>query len=578
MTFYDFGGELLAMLIKGLILGSLLILGGALLRRNTSARTLSFYWRVGLMSLLILPAVSLLFHGIELPNLAEEEASAPVPAVPQPAAIPSTGNSVPASVPSAATPPAQTPATKSASFALPHLLITLWALGALLIMGRWVVAQVRLKSWIRGGQEVNLQFLAQHGVPTNLRVKIVPQAAAPMVWGLWKPLVIVPGDAHNWSSSQWTVVLNHELTHVKRCDALFLFLTRFAVALHWINPFAWLASRNLQLADERVADDSVLEHGAAPDEYAQVLVDFARSAQQGILAPSMAKPSTVRTRVARILDRSQNRRHPAISTRLSFLSLISGCLFAAGGTYLGTTVVQAEPLKAPAKKPAKETAKQKATKKKLNVIIVNKLQFEFTSLQDAADFLIHVSKQQDKAKTGVTIKLADKKLADRRIRAINLQKIPLSVALRFVTRSTNTAYSVNAAGEIVIMDAKAAPAPKKPAKPKEDGAGAKKIKEKLEAIVYPSISFNGALVSEAIEYIRFTAPRLDSTELDPQKRGINIIIKKPKDPNKKGIESFALGEIEEKDMTLGNLIQRIAKGAGATVEVHEYAVVLVPDK
>lgn len=576
MNFHDFGSELLSMLVKGFILGAMLLLGGLLLQRNSSARTLSFYWRVALLSLLLLPAVSLLFRGIEFPNLAREEA----PLVSTEPTVLEANPSESATAPSAAIPKTPstaipTPEQTSTWFSLPNLMISLWLFGALLILGRWVVAQVKLKSWIKAGQDVNLQFLAQQGVPTNLRVKIVDQASAPMVWGLWKPLVILPSAAHNWSPAQWTLVLNHEMTHVKRADALFLFVTRLAVALHWVNPFAWLASKQLQLADERVADDTVLEKGAAPDEYAQVLVDFARSAHQGTLAPSMAKPSTVRMRVARILDRAQNRSHPALATRLSFLALLSACLFAAGGAYIGSAVAQTKPPKAAEAKPPKETAKQKATKKKLKEIIVNQLLFEFTALNDATDFLVHVSKQQDKAKKGITIKLADKKLAERRIQAINLQKIPLSVALQFVTRTTNTAYTINAEGEVVIMDAKAA-APGKPAKPKKDGPGAKKIKEKLEAIVYSSISFDGSLVSEAVEYIRITAPRLDITEFDPQKKGINLIIKKPKDPNKKGIESIELGKIEEKDMTLGDLLKRIAKDAGATIEVHEYAVVLVP--
>lgn len=58
--------------------------------------------------------------------------------------------------------------------------------------------------------------------------------------------------------------------------------------------------------------------------------------------------------------------------------------------------------------------------------------------------------------------------------------------------------------------------------------GVSYITEKLRRIVIPKIDFEDTTVEEAIDFLRLRANELDITELDPTKKGINFVIRRPR--------------------------------------------------
>ncbi len=54
------------------------------------------------------------------------------------------------------------------------------------------------------------------------------------------------------------------------------------------------------------------------------------------------------------------------------------------------------------------------------------------------------------------------------------------------------------------------------------------ITEKLRRIVIPRIDFEDTSVEEAIDFLRLRAAELDITELDPAKKGVNFVIRRPR--------------------------------------------------
>lgn len=54
------------------------------------------------------------------------------------------------------------------------------------------------------------------------------------------------------------------------------------------------------------------------------------------------------------------------------------------------------------------------------------------------------------------------------------------------------------------------------------------ITEKLRRIVIPRIDFEDTTVEEAIDFLRLRAAELDSLELDPTKKGVNFVIRRPR--------------------------------------------------
>jgi beta-lactamase regulating signal transducer with metallopeptidase domain len=69
------------------------------------------------------------------------------------------------------------------------------------------------------------------------------RACVPMTWGVVYPRVLLPADADAWTADRRTIVLLHELAHVKRLDAFTQFVAQVSVAAFWFNPIVWFAAR-----------------------------------------------------------------------------------------------------------------------------------------------------------------------------------------------------------------------------------------------------------------------------------------------------------------------------------------------
>jgi len=96
------------------------------------------------------------------------------------------------------------------------------------------------------------------------------------------------------------------------------------------------------------------------------------------------------------------------------------------------------------------------------------------------------------------------------------------------------------------------------------------IQEKLDRIIIPSIEFNDASLRVALDNLRRRAAELDTSEPDPAKRGINILIKKSPDEPDYPITFDAT------DLPLRAVLEYIASSAGMKIKVDPHAVVFVP--
>ncbi len=136
------------------------------------------------------------------------------------------------------------------------------------------------------------------------------EARVPFAAGWWRPSIVLPTEATSWSAEQRCTVLRHELAHVAHRDIAWQVIATFATALHWMNPLVWLARRQLTLAHERAADDAVIAGGWDRVNYAALLAAAARGSDRlasGFAVAPMARSSTLRQRVARLVDGAQRR-------------------------------------------------------------------------------------------------------------------------------------------------------------------------------------------------------------------------------------------------------------------------------
>jgi TonB family protein len=171
----------------------------------------------------------------------------------------------------------------------------------------------------------------------------------PMAFGVLRPAVFLPAEARGWSEGRRRVVLLHELAHIERGDVATRLLARVALAMYWWNPLMWIAWRESVKEQEKAADDLVLGAGTKASEYAEHLLEIARTARpaMGWAAIAMARPSQLEGRVRAILDgalaRSPMRRASAWIGGVLAVALVAPI-----------AALQAQPEKAPPYEEAKK--------------------------------------------------------------------------------------------------------------------------------------------------------------------------------------------------------------------------------
>jgi biopolymer transport protein ExbD len=135
-----------------------------------------------------------------------------------------------------------------------------------------------------------------------------PRRMVPFVWGVFRPRIILPYEAYEWTESQLRAVLRHELAHVKRRDPLAMMLTNLCCALYWFHPLVWFAESQMRLEREKACDNEVLSFEPEPADYATHLVSASWFAQESVgTALSMIRRSELEARVAAVLDGAANR-------------------------------------------------------------------------------------------------------------------------------------------------------------------------------------------------------------------------------------------------------------------------------
>ncbi|MDX1396124.1 MAG: M56 family metallopeptidase [Gemmatimonadota bacterium] len=334
---------LAALLGKGLVtsLVALVVLAG--LRRGSAAV------RHGVLAttfcvLLVLPIGEVALPDLALPVLPAREQAAAGPdaaadhgmrrAIPLlPAVEVEARGGSPAAVPA---PGRVTPGARGSRPAMtdgPALLVLIWLAGVFLLTTRLLVDLARLVFVARRGARPPARWdpaiqraarlLGHSRAPARVRISdAVPVAA---VWGVLRPVVVLPEASRGWSAGRLEIVLTHEFAHVLRRDTLTTVVAELATAIHWPNPLAWVAQRRLRFERETACDEQVLRSGTARARYADELLAAARDLRGGLHpGVAMATRSGLHRRIERILSGAAPRRVSPFARPLAATVLLIG--------------------------------------------------------------------------------------------------------------------------------------------------------------------------------------------------------------------------------------------------------------
>lgn len=171
----------------------------------------------------------------------------------------------------------------------PIAVLILWVLGALGMTlraaGGWLLL---LRT--RGGSRY-----FPYGDRAEVRMADV---TTPFTCGVFRPLILLPLDATEWSAVRLRAVILHESAHVRRRDCLARYIAQASRALLWWNLLAWMSAARLYNEQELACDDAVLSAGVAPEDYARALLDTARECSSSLLLGcAMSGSSVLRARL-----------------------------------------------------------------------------------------------------------------------------------------------------------------------------------------------------------------------------------------------------------------------------------------
>jgi RND family efflux transporter MFP subunit len=170
-----------------------------------------------------------------------------------------------------------------------ELLVSVWAAGVIVSVAQIVLAMFAVKGLRGAAVEVSSEWLRQtcHQLSARLGMKRVPnllQSSAidtPALIGCLRTSVVLPSTAlygptedAGAKAETLRMMLAHEFAHVKRRDLWWNWLPLAAQTLLWFHPLAWLASRELRLAQESACDTLAMSAtGAPPHRYGAMLLD-----------------------------------------------------------------------------------------------------------------------------------------------------------------------------------------------------------------------------------------------------------------------------------------------------------------
>jgi TonB family protein len=159
----------------------------------------------------------------------------------------------------------QTPAPSS-NFDADEMLLAMWLLASLLLATHWAGGSYRLSRASRSWRRETVD-----GVSTW-----VTDRMGPAVWGVLRPRVLTPRWMLALPEGPRTLVLRHELEHIRAGDPVLIVFARLARILTPWNPVVWALTSRLLRAVELDCDRRVLAATSDVGLYGRTLLDVAR--------------------------------------------------------------------------------------------------------------------------------------------------------------------------------------------------------------------------------------------------------------------------------------------------------------
>ncbi len=214
-----------------------------------------------------------------------------------------------------------------------QFIAAVWVAGAVISLGRWLVARRRQLQHVRksavGAEPSTLAILREWTtslqIRREVRILVSPDTAIAFTAGVLQPTIYLPAEVEErLPVDALATVVAHEVAHVKRLDDLWLAIEAVVRSIYFFHPVVWLTTARLREVREQLADELVIDSGRIDGRlYGNILLDAVSLQRRSTTMPALVESSreALERRLVR-LGRYQRPRHKLIG-------VASGIAFAA---------------------------------------------------------------------------------------------------------------------------------------------------------------------------------------------------------------------------------------------------------
>ncbi len=141
----------------------------------------------------------------------------------------------------------------------------------------------------------------------KVRVRISADIAAPLTYGVFRPVILLPEHVGSNDDDRLVLVLTHEMEHIKRLDVLWKWALLLALCIHWFNPLVWamycMANRDLEIS----CDDKTLQTlgGHSTAAYATALLELAETRAETLPLGNAFSKNAIEERILSMMKRKK---------------------------------------------------------------------------------------------------------------------------------------------------------------------------------------------------------------------------------------------------------------------------------
>ena len=167
-------------------------------------------------------------------------------------------------------------------------------------------------------------------IKKKVRLMYSSAVKTPLLAGVIRPTIILPQIAYskNGMTREFSLMVSHELVHLKRRDTLYKWFAALVVCIHWFNPLVYIIRREMGHACELACDEALVKNMAADEVklYGNMLI-AASCSNKAFEVPTTSFCESKRNLKERLVSIMNYKKKGALAAVLSLalILMISGC-------------------------------------------------------------------------------------------------------------------------------------------------------------------------------------------------------------------------------------------------------------